>query len=287
MAGVNLHLNGSLGCVFVGILFALLLYGITCAQTLYYAWHYRDNKITLKVLVAVLWMLDTARTCFDSQFLWYYFIKNRANPYGLETIANTFPVEYILADLAIVLVQCFFMYNIWKLLAGKWYRIPLSASALLLSLMSLAGGLGVVYKEQHDSKFQGTIGSSTAEATVNSVCAFVTDVYITVTLCLVLRGQSSEIKRTQQMLSKLTIYAINRGVLTSVVQMLVFIQYKNKGKSLLAELFHAPSSTLYVNTFLAILDVRQHLNKGDVAFTESVFDGVQATHNPPSSDLEG
>ncbi|KZT04148.1 uncharacterized protein LAESUDRAFT_786045 [Laetiporus sulphureus 93-53] len=51
MTGLNLHLNSSMGCFFIGILLSIILYGLTCAQVLYYIWEYPIDSRRIRLLV--------------------------------------------------------------------------------------------------------------------------------------------------------------------------------------------------------------------------------------------
>lgn len=69
MTGPNLHLDGTIGCFFVGMVFAIVwvqtapsladltssysLYGCTCSQVLYYFWQYPEDRIKFKLFVSI------------------------------------------------------------------------------------------------------------------------------------------------------------------------------------------------------------------------------------------
>ncbi|OBZ70353.1 hypothetical protein A0H81_09823 [Grifola frondosa] len=92
----------------------------------------------------------------------------------------------------------------------------------------------------------------------------VTDVYISVSLCLILRGQQTGFKETNSLLTKLTVYAINRGMLTSTVQFLHLLTYlvTLHKVEFIWMIFHVPGSKVYANSLIAVLNVRQHLRRG-------------------------
>lgn len=161
--------------------------------------------------------------------------------------------------MTIFLVQCFYIYNTWILLLDQWYRIPHSIVALILAITSLVAAIGVVYDAEVHPSFVNTTGK-TADATSETLATLVTDIYITISLCLILRGGKPRQQRTRYLISKLILYTIHRGILTTIVQLLVFVKYGTADSdSLIPEIFHLPCSTLYVNALLVILNVRNHL----------------------------
>ncbi|KAI0937012.1 hypothetical protein AcV5_005009 [Taiwanofungus camphoratus] len=139
MAGTDLHLGETVGCLSLGVLFAVILYGCGIAQTLFYIRHYPDDKMLLKSLVAFTCLLDTARTILDIQVAWYMLVQNHAQPHALSLFTKTFLAEYFLAALTILIVQFYFVQVIWKLFGQmdhERFQIPLTALAVVLALLS-------------------------------------------------------------------------------------------------------------------------------------------------------
>ncbi|KAH9919512.1 uncharacterized protein B0H18DRAFT_1213776 [Fomitopsis serialis] len=101
---------------------------------------------------------------------------------------------------------------------------------------------------------------------VQAVTALFTDLYITVSLCLILQGAKTyTVDGAHAILSKLIIYTVNRGLLIVVVQFVQYITYVPQWHDvhMIVDLFHLhePSCTVYVNALLAVLNVRQHLRE--------------------------
>lgn len=127
MTGPNLHLDITLGCLFVGTLFSLILYGYTSAQTLYYFKRYPGDNVFTRVLVAILCLLNTAYNIINAQFLWYHLVQHHGNIRGYMQLVGSFEAYQVIASVTGFLVQCFFINTIWRLSADRWQRLPLSA----------------------------------------------------------------------------------------------------------------------------------------------------------------
>lgn len=69
--------NEALGPALIGTIAALALYGLSCAQVIYYAAAYPKDKLLLKGLVTILWLLDTAAAVVDAMIVWHYTIKTK------------------------------------------------------------------------------------------------------------------------------------------------------------------------------------------------------------------
>ncbi|TFY53854.1 hypothetical protein EVJ58_g9208 [Rhodofomes roseus] len=235
MVGVNLHLNDTMGCTFIGVLFALGLYGASCAQTIFYYHEYPKDHIRLKALT-VRWLysgvyaspngtaipsdlrnrlLDTASTILDICFLWYWLITYHSDTGGLSVLPDAFTAEFFLASLTVCIATA-------------------------------------------------AVVASTVPASIQTVTAFVADAYITTSLCVILWGRKTGFKRTEVLITTLIVYAIHRGIFTGLIQLAHFTTYISTihSDSLYWMLWHIPGSKIYVNSLLAVLNVRHQLREG-------------------------
>ncbi|KAH9837233.1 uncharacterized protein C8Q71DRAFT_757305 [Rhodofomes roseus] len=264
MVGVNLHLNDTMGCTFIGVLFALGLYGASCAQTIFYYHEYPKDHIRLKALVAILWLLDTASTILDICFLWYWLITYHSDTGGLSVLPDAFTAEFFLASLTVCIVQCYFISTIWRLLASKWFQWPLTSIMIFLAAASFVGGIVTVYRINLNTQATAAVVASTVPASIQTVTAFVADAYITTSLCVILWGRKTGFKRTEVLITTLIVYAIHRGIFTGLIQLAHFTTYISTihSDSLYWMLWHIPGSKIYVNSLLAVLNVRHQLREG-------------------------
>ncbi|EPS96671.1 hypothetical protein FOMPIDRAFT_1053038 [Fomitopsis schrenkii] len=265
MASALPNLNDTLGCTFIGILFEILFYGFSCAQTQYYFHEYPKDKAYLKIFVAFLWLVDTARTALDIQYMWVFIVAGHANPAALLWVPKSFLAEFFLASLTMVVVQLYFIRSIWLFLPGIWYRWPLTITVTLLAILSFAGGTATVWKFTLDPGYAASIAAAIVTASIQTVAGFVTDVYITVCLTWILYGEADAFSSTDTLITKLVMYAIHRGVFTALLQLLHFATYigtiQDGPNMLIWSLFHFPGSKIYVNSLLAILNVRHWLRE--------------------------
>ncbi|KAH9923641.1 uncharacterized protein B0H18DRAFT_1120289 [Fomitopsis serialis] len=269
MSSTGLNFNATLGCTFIGILFEILLQGFSCAQTLYYFHEYWSDNLWLRALVAFLWLLDTARTALDIEYMWLYIVTNHANPAAMEFIPITFAIQFLLSSVTVLVVQLYFMRAIWRFLPGNWYRIPLIGSLAVIVLLSFAGGCASVGEFMGNLHYEAVLAGSRVTASIQTVTAFVADVYIAVALSVILYGKKTGFSNTDTLVSRLVTYAIHRGLFTALLQLLHFATYigtLNLGsRELIWSLFHFPASKVYVNSLLALLNVRHWLREAHYA----------------------
>ncbi|KZT08273.1 uncharacterized protein LAESUDRAFT_83983 [Laetiporus sulphureus 93-53] len=242
--------------------FSFILYGATLAQTCFYFHRYTGDRIGLKALVAFIWLLDTARKGIMGQLLWYTYVQNHANIESLSKIDRAYGVEHALATATIFTVQCFYLRTFLRLLPTHRLRIPVVICGFILVVASLAGSIGVIYEVYSNPTDQSVFVHVNVPGRVQSFFALASDVYITTSLfCILYTARSSRVNSTTTgILSRLIGYTLHRGILLCIVQVLQIATYTETGSEL-TDVFYFPSSTLYANTLLAVLNARQHVRE--------------------------
>ncbi|KAH9841075.1 uncharacterized protein C8Q71DRAFT_437647 [Rhodofomes roseus] len=237
----------------------------------------------MKSMVALLFILDTGTTMADLDVLWGYIVGSHGNPVALFTLTDAFLVEYALSAVTVLLVQCYYMRNVWQFLHERWYRLPLTIVSLILVLISCgesrtqsdvsapelltitsstACSLASVYMGNIDRTVPGIFIETKIPASLQTVSASVADIYITTSLTLILRGERTGFKHTENLIRKLTTYAINRGVLTTALQIGQLITYVSlPDTTFVWAIFHFVGGKAYVNSLLAIFNARHHLRQ--------------------------
>ncbi|KZT74917.1 hypothetical protein DAEQUDRAFT_701087 [Daedalea quercina L-15889] len=232
MTESNLHLNATIGCVFAGTLFATLFYGCTCGQGLYYVSEYPDDQKMVKALVLILWGLDTTTTVTDSMLMWDYVVRGHQTPATLATMPAIGSLHHLFSGTTIYIVQMYYVFTIWKLMYSKWWRGVLTGFLSILSLTTYGLAIVIVYLSLHDPTIDGVYTMTRLESIVQPTISCVTDVCITISLSLLLRSRRIRATvMTDTLLRKLMVYAINRGVLTALVQSLQVILYASSSTS--------------------------------------------------------
>ncbi|EED79804.1 predicted protein [Postia placenta Mad-698-R] len=251
-------LNEALGPALIGTIAALALvmsiidaalYGLSCAQVIYYAAAYPKDKLLLKGLVAILWLLDTAAAVVDAMIVWHYTIKTKTD---IITFIDVFrgmlrQSEYALA------VGDFKLYGHTNLTAERFGQAPtifiVQCANQVLAHRTYKWPLTIIM-------VTGLLQTSTA--TLVDICA-------TVTLLFVLRGQKTGFK--------------------AIVQIAHIITYVATTKSALYwTIFHLPASKIHFNSFLAVLNARQYLNRSGQKYLSNGFSIMDLPGDPTSPD---
>ncbi|OBZ66895.1 hypothetical protein A0H81_13272 [Grifola frondosa] len=241
MAGTTF--DHTIGSVFIGVLFSTIFYACTCAQCIYYARNYPNDRLFVKALVVFLWTLDTAILILDAISLYRYVVEWHANP------LRFFPSRCMDRIRRAVLFH-----------TQDLGPYPLTIAGFAIAIVSLAGG-GVVVHVIVANKEDVLTALKAAEKPkiIQCVTTVLADLYIVVLLCLTLKGSSSGgFKRTNRLINKLIVYTVNRGTLNvcsiTICSFLTYVAKINE-MDLLWVIFWDLGGKAYVNSLLAVYEL--------------------------------
>ncbi|PIL28850.1 hypothetical protein GSI_08896 [Ganoderma sinense ZZ0214-1] len=210
--------------------------------------------LTIGAIVSMC-ILDTISAVLTACGLYEYVVVDFGNP---PSLLVTPPV---LAVLIGALTQLFFAQRLWAL--SKRNK-ALVSSVALLALCSFGTGIRVSVHLYTDSDIY-SIGSleirilTGIAAGTSTVC----DVAIVVALCYYLRSRRTGFPRTNSMIGRLVMYAVNRGILTAVCtvgEMITIVAFP--GRFIFIP-FALLTGRLYCNTLLATLNVQKSFRRDD------------------------
>ncbi|KAI0727975.1 hypothetical protein C8Q72DRAFT_920417 [Fomitopsis betulina] len=240
-----LSLSNTLGAVGVLGLVAIILYIWTCCQVMYYLVHYyaRGDHTYITIFVLILWMMDTGKIVMDLMCGWEFLILRRGHAFTfLLKMPGTLTGELVVS--------------------------------LLLVFASFVGLVVVIQAQTANTMFDA-FAKIKITAVLRPVSAALVDVYITAWLCYHLHNAKSGYTRSDNIIAKLINYAITRGIVTFIVQVLTFAFFlaDYSHKELWFLIFYVIASPLYVNSLLAMWNARHHI--------------VVSTDPPPQNGASG
>ncbi|KAJ8463958.1 hypothetical protein ONZ51_g9912 [Trametes cubensis] len=113
----QIQLGPTIGVTYLGVAISSAIYGVTCIQTFqYFRSPMRSSDATfLKLVVSVLWVLDSVHQALIISIPYHYLIINYANPVALLSTVWSISTEIIVNAVIACIVETFFVMRIWKL----------------------------------------------------------------------------------------------------------------------------------------------------------------------------
>ncbi|KAI0767689.1 hypothetical protein C8Q74DRAFT_971679 [Fomes fomentarius] len=247
----------TLACIALGGILGTAIYGITVLQTYIYFRRYTHDTLALRSLVAILFALDTVTSSLVAYSIYKYMVIYFEAPLDKYlVILPTLGVENGVTILIATITQLYFAQRLWYVSKNKY----LTGGIVSLSLCALGPGIALtVHLFTHTDIFSlGSIEIRILAGFANGLSA-ICDIVVAAGLCIYLRAGKSGFSRTNNMIDRLMIYAIQRGALTAICQACHMITTVALPGRFIFLPFAFLQGKLYCNTLLATLNVRNSL----------------------------
>ncbi|KAJ7687059.1 hypothetical protein B0H14DRAFT_902373 [Mycena olivaceomarginata] len=259
-------LVSTMGVSLIGTIISVFLYGVTSLQTfLYFQMYSQKDTWSLKGLVFLLWLFETAHSALACSFIFRLLILNFGDFAALEVAAVSDEMVQLMLAFIIFIVHCFYVHRLWMFTRN----IFLAAIVVVLIFCHFAFELvtlAVVIIFPKFSDFHKT----TPYFTTAMALAIVSDSIIAITMTLYLKQKQNTIRRTNTLLNRLVGYIISSGVLTSITDILVLATFLAMPDNLVYIGILNFVNNFYANSMLAMLNARDSLR--NPANTASVSD---------------
>ncbi|KAF8240251.1 hypothetical protein L208DRAFT_1449568 [Tricholoma matsutake] len=244
-----LVLDNTLGAALVGVVAAG---EFSCVQAWYYFTHQNDSW-PLKLLVSAVMAFDTIHQILISHTVYTYVITNYDNPSQLNDLVWSLVVEVLFNGFTAVLVQGFLALRVWRLSnRNPW----LTGAVILLILSEFGCVIAYATLSLHFTTFAELGKLKYLSIMVNALAA-AGDVLIAGILCTLLHRSRTGFQRSDTMINKLILFAVNTGVLTSLCAIASLISITVADKTFLYIAFFFCLGRLYTNSLLATLNARK------------------------------
>jgi len=260
-------LDLTIGALFIGVILSMGCWGAAVIQIYQYFEKYPADKCVFKVLVTVVFVLDTVHQALITVALYKYLISE----YGNFSFLNAAPVELdittVLNCIIVLLVQSFFVWRIFKLSQRNLFKL-----ATLCALVIAQFALGLVYFGKV-CKLR-TFSERNKEyffVCINSTVSAIGDAAIVSALICLLHRSRTGFKRNERMIDRLIMLAINAGLPTCICAVAGAITVSTMRKSLTYLVFYFLGGRLYTNSLLATLNTRR--SKHGASFSEGTTNG--------------
>ncbi|TFK61259.1 hypothetical protein BDN72DRAFT_471210 [Pluteus cervinus] len=246
------------GALLVGGFVAATFSGVVTVQACAYSKLFPRDRLALKLLVLLVWVLDSCHTCFVISSLWDHFVTHFGDVRRIDYIPWSLALTVAFTAALTFVVHCFFVRRIHKLSVGNWLiTVPLTmlacarlAFACLTTAKMITLRSMTLFVEKYTWSF--TLGLS-----ISSLL----DILITGFLCYLLLRSQKETSSLNHVLDKLLLYAFESGSLTTAAAVVSLACWISMPTNLIFMALHFVISKFYANSLLATLNRRHSLRK--------------------------
>ncbi|KAF9483254.1 hypothetical protein BDN70DRAFT_343408 [Pholiota conissans] len=245
--------------IYWGFVLSLLFGGVSIVQAYFFFLKSKD-RLQIKLLAAFMIILDFIDSGLVAYSIFYFLIPEFGSLFRLSFIPWELTVECIIASFITVISQMYFVYQLIgakRIGQGRWSVIAVIG---ILSLISFAGGIACVVSM---GIFKHGVLSNRNRIAFGFSKGFsaLADILATIAMCMFLRSARGHMKQTNSLLYALMRVIMSRGLLVTFTQTLLVITFYAMPTNLVWMAFHINVAKLYVNTFFAMLNTRDHLKE--------------------------
>lgn len=248
-------LDETLGAIFIGIVIAATLYGVSCTQILYYYSRYPDDTWRLKLLVLTVWVSESLHQSLITHAVYTYLITNYNNPMVLNDVLWSLIVQVALVGLNALLVQSFYTLRIWNLSENNAW---ISVLVAVLVLGEFGSIVAYTFKALRLRTFDELNALKELLMSVYAIAA-AGDLLIAITLSVLLHGSRTGYRRSDGLINKLIAFTVNTGLLTSICAICSLVAIAVLPTAFIYVAFFFLMGRLHTNSLLATLNARKIL----------------------------
>jgi hypothetical protein len=245
--------DNTLGSLLVGGLVAMALWGVTCVQT--YNYFTRDNKDRLyaKIVVGLLWLLDTFDSALNGHILYYYMVSNYLDPLAIFRPVWSVIIHVAVTAISNFIIRTLFSLRVYRLSKGN---LILTAWIMIISLSDLVVGITITvkaFKIETFPELQKIAGLMYLTFGVGTG----SDLSLAFALSWLLYRSKTGFRNTDSLIKGLLLYTVNTGMIVAIDAALGLILYIVMPDNFIFLGFYLLLSKLYVNAYLATLNARE------------------------------
>jgi len=272
--------HNTMGAAYVGVVCAGMLYGVSCVQTWYYFFKYRQDVWYIKALVASVFAFDTVHQILISHTVYYYLISNYDKPVVLADMVWSILLEVLFNGFIGLLVQGFLALRVWRLSGNN---VPLTFVVATLVLAGFGCSVAFTVQSMKLQTWEELKELKGLSMTVN-LLGVVADVFIASALFYFLRRSRTGFKKSDTMISRLIMFTVSTGFLTSICAIASLVSIVVWGQTLIYVAFYFSLGRLYSNSVLATLNARQSIrglgeDSDELSFSLQSMSKRQRTNN--------
>jgi len=252
-----ISVHTTLGAMEIGATISVFLLGAVTVQVYIYHRKFASDNWRIKLLVAVVWLLELAHAICTCYGIYSYTILRYGQP--IENVIGALPIGTQIAALLSVpvapLVQAFYAYRIRKFSGTSYVALicwVLCFSEFICGVWAAAGTFipRLFDPIAYDTKYKVVI-------TILAFCGVTVDWTITVSMCYLLaKCRDTVVRRTIQTIDNLIAWTIQTGLITSMTSVSFGICFLVMPENMVWLAIYLSLERLHSNSLLALLNAR-------------------------------
>ncbi|KAG1861759.1 hypothetical protein DFJ58DRAFT_871699 [Suillus subalutaceus] len=253
----NIQLGNTFGALFIGVVLAAVLFGVTIVQVFIYFQTHSGTGITFyKLVVGCLLILDALHLALIIYYVYFYLVINYANVIALTEVVWSSKLQPVVAVLSIFVEHLLYVHRIWTARADrKFCQSQWWGGVVVVTLGFAIAVVWRIYQEVH--VISDWVKTELVLYLYFGTVAFA-DILIASSLCYILATSRTGFSRMDLFITKLTVYIVNTGFLTSMCSIAVIITCAAMPNNYIFQALEFILIKLYVNSYLALLNARHY-----------------------------
>ncbi|KAI5892029.1 uncharacterized protein SCHCODRAFT_02625079 [Schizophyllum commune H4-8] len=250
-----LNVDQTIGAMSIGFSLSCLLFGVLSTQVFIYFRRYPHDMYGYKAFVVCIWMLELIGQVLIGHAVYYYTVSHFAEPLVFITgnVIWTLIVQIIFGDIVGSLVKACFALRVYRFSGRNWW---VTGGIFILILGQF--GLGIAYSQRSFVLDRLVfLPKLKTIATLALSANVATDATIALSLCFFLGKYRTGHRKSDTMVNKLTAYAINTGLLTSLISLATLLLYNLRPQTFEFMAMFFVLSKLYAITLMCTLTTRK------------------------------
>ncbi|KAG1793217.1 hypothetical protein EV424DRAFT_376411 [Suillus variegatus] len=285
----QLDLGNTFGALFIGVILAAVLFGLTNVQAFIYLQAHRNAGITFfKLVITWLWISDALHLALTIHCVYYYLVNNYANFGVLTEIVWSLKLQLVISALIVPMVHLLYVHRIWKISEGRSRVLPAMSLGMVLVLTSVV--VIPLAWEQYRVKFFEDLAKAMWSTYLSLGAATFIDIIITSSLCYLLATSRTGFSCTDSFITKLVGYTVSTGCLTSIFSVSIIITCAVMPTTFIFIGLQFLVTKIYVNSFIALLNARYYMQANAIVDPPQLYEhhGVyhQELHTSGPQDEE-
>ncbi|KAJ7277788.1 hypothetical protein C8J57DRAFT_1503625 [Mycena rebaudengoi] len=246
------------GAMFIGVLFATFFQGVLTLQAYIYYESFPDDLCRIKVLVAVVWLLDVTHLVLICQSCYHYLVTNWGNESALLISTHELDLHLIFVGIATLVCQGFFLHRIWVFSKRNWILTGVLTATCVAAFAVEVLLSAQIYQVPSVAYFSAHTGEVMALFSLGGAV----DVAIALVLVFYLQQGRTHFDRTNFVVAQVIHYTVATGLATSVLAVACLAAYLAAPHTFIFIAMHFSLGRLYTNALLATLNSRRNLRHG-------------------------